>query len=115
MESFGNMKYHHLGIPSTDQIDGEEYLEDLKVYHFGYGQNPYGIEWMRYEEGCSLPEIVKTRPHIAFEVDDVFKAIKGKNVIIEPNSPSEGCIVAFIEECGMPIEFIQVETREENR
>lgn len=30
-----------------------------------------------------------------------------KNIIIEPNSPSEGNIVAFIEENGAPIEFIQ--------
>jgi hypothetical protein len=29
-------------------------------------------------------------------------------VIIEPNSPSEGNIVAFIEENGAPVEFIQV-------
>jgi hypothetical protein len=29
-------------------------------------------------------------------------------VIIEPNSPSEGNIVAFIEENGAPIEFIQI-------
>jgi hypothetical protein len=107
METGCRIKYHHLGVPTTEPIEGEEYLEDYKVYHFGYGQNPYGIEWMRYEEGCSLPEIVRTKPHISFEVDNIYKAIKGKKVIIEPNSPSEGCIVAFIEEFGMPIEFIQ--------
>jgi hypothetical protein len=64
---------------------------------------------MRYEEGCPLPEIVKTMPHIAFEVDDVYEAIKGKKIIIEPNSPSNGIMVAFIEENGVPIEFIQID------
>jgi len=103
------MKYHHLGMPTQHPIEGEEYLKDHKVYHFGYGDNPYGIEWMRYEDGCGLPEIVTTKPHIAFEVDDVYKAIEGKKVIIQPNSPLVGCLVAFIEECGMPIEFIQLE------
>ena len=63
---------------------------------------------MRYENDCELPEIVKTLPHIAFEVDDIHEAIKGRKVIIEPNSPSEGNIVAFIEENGIPIEFIQI-------
>jgi len=101
------LKYHHLGMPTTEPIEGEEYMADYKVYHFGYGSNPFGIEWMRYEGGCNLPEIVKTKPHIAFEVDNVYAAIKGKKVIIKPNSPSEGCMVAFIEECGMPIELIQ--------
>lgn len=94
-------------MPTTESIEGEDYLKEYKVYHFGYDQNPYGIEWMRYEDGCNLPEIVKTKPHVAFEVDNIHEAIKGKNVIIELNSPSPGCVVAFIEECGMPIEFIQ--------
>jgi hypothetical protein len=63
---------------------------------------------MRYEPECTLPEIVKTIPHVAFEVDNLIEAIRGKKVIIEPNSPSEGVLVAFIEENGAPIEFIQV-------
>ncbi len=63
---------------------------------------------MRYEDDCLLPEIVKTIPHVAFEVNDIYEAIKGRKVIIEPNSPSEGNMVAFIEENGAPIEFIQI-------
>ncbi len=63
---------------------------------------------MRYEKECTLPDIVKTVPHVAFEVEDIYEAIKNKKVIIEPNSPSEGNIVAFIEENGAPIEFIQI-------
>ncbi len=102
------LRYHHLGIPTKNPIPGEVYLKDYKCYHFGYEKSEFGIEWMRYEDGCPLPEIVKTVPHIAFEVDDIYEAIKGRKVIIEPNSPSEGNIVAFIEENGAPIEFIQV-------
>lgn len=101
-------KYHHLGIPTKNSIPGEVYLKDYKCCHFGYEGSEFGIEWMRYEEGCPLPEIVKNVPHIAFEVDDIYEAIKGRKVIIEPNSPSEGNIVAFIEENGAPIEFIQI-------
>ncbi len=52
--------------------------------------------------------LLKTLPHVAFEVDDIYEAIKGKTVIIEPNSPSEGTIVAFIEDNGAPIELIQL-------
>jgi hypothetical protein len=63
---------------------------------------------MRYEPECRLPEIVKTVPHVVFEVENLVEVIKGKKVIIKPNSPSEGILVAFIEENGAPIEFIQV-------
>jgi hypothetical protein len=101
------LKYHHIGIPATKPIKGEVYLKGYKAYHFGFEHSEYGIEWMRYEKGCPLPKIVKTVPHIAFEVNDIDEAIKGKKVIIKPNSPSAGAIVAFIEEDGAPIEFIQ--------
>ncbi len=104
-------KYHHIGIPVNKPIEGEVYLKDYKIYHYGYENNEYGIEWMRYEKDCPLPEIVKTIPHVAFEVEDVYEAIKGKKVIIEPNSPSEENVVAFIEENGAPIEFIQIEKK----
>jgi hypothetical protein len=105
------LKYHHIGIPTDKPIKGEVYLKDYKVYHYGYEKSEYGIEWMRYEKDCQLPEIVKTLPHIAFEVDDIYEAIKEKKVIIEPNSPSDGNIVAFIEENGAPIEFIQIKKK----
>jgi len=63
---------------------------------------------MRYEDNCPLSEIVKTVPHVAFEVEDINEAIKGRKLIIEPNSPSEDNIVAFIEENGVSIELIQI-------
>ena len=100
------LKYHHLGIPTTNNMPGERYLEGHHVWVSGYEESNYNIEWMRYEPECTLPEIVKTVPHVAFEVDDVVAAIKGKKVIIQPNSPSEGVLVAFIEENGAPIELI---------
>jgi hypothetical protein len=111
MKNEKKLKYHHLGIPTDKPVEGEVYLEKYKVYHCGYETSEYGIEWMRYEKDCDLPEIVKTIPHVAFEVDDIYEAIKGKKVIIKPNSPSEGNIVAFIEENGAPIEFIQIGKR----
>jgi hypothetical protein len=100
-------KYHHLGVPTAEPVKGEVYLKDYKCYHAGYSESEFGIEWMRYEKGCPLPEIVKRLPHLAFEVDDIGAALKGRKVIIQPNSPSEGNIVAFIEEDGLPIELIQ--------
>jgi len=104
-------RYHHIGIPTKTPIKGKKYLEEYKIYHYGYKDSEFGIEWMRYEDNCNMPKIVKTLPHIAFEVDDLYEAIKGKKVIIEPNSPSEGNLVAFIEEDGAPIELIQIKNK----
>jgi hypothetical protein len=101
-------KYHHIGIPTNVSIPGENYLKEYKLFHYGFEESEFGIEWMRYEEECTLPEIVKTKPHIAFEVKNMEEALKGRKIIIKPNSPSKGNIVAFIEEDNLPIELIQV-------
>ena len=79
------------------------------MYVSGFGRSPYGVEWNSFEEDAPYPELVKTIPHVAFEVDDLEMVLKGKNVIIEPNSPSPGVVVAFIEDNGAPIEFLQID------
>jgi len=101
--------YHHLGLPATAPREGETYLPGYKVYISGYGTNPYGIEWLRYEADCPIPDLVKTVAHVAFEVDDLEAALAGKKVLIAPNSPSPGVRVAFIEEAGAPVECLQFE------
>ena len=62
-----------------------------------------------FESDSPLPELVKTVPHVAFEVDDLQAAIDGKDILIEPNSPFEGVTVALIVDNGAPIEFLQFE------
>jgi hypothetical protein len=101
------MKYHHIGIPTDVLRQGEEYIERFRVHVSGYEESPYGVEWMRFEPGSPLPDLVKTVPHVAFEVADLQAAIAGQQVLIEPNSPSPGVTVAFIVENGAPIEFLQ--------
>jgi hypothetical protein len=101
------MKYHHMGIPTEVEQTGEIYLRDYKLYCTDHERNPFGIQWMRYESDCPLPDLVKTKAHVAFEVDDLVQALKGHEILIEPNSPSEGVVVAFVVCDGAPVEFIQ--------
>ena len=105
------MKYHHTGIPTQSPKEGEIFLEDFDIHCTDHESNPYGIQWMRYGNNCKLPNLVKEVAHVAFEVDDLEKAIKGKEVIIEPNSPSKGVFVAFIVENGAPIELLEFEKK----
>lgn len=101
------LKYHHIGIPTHEVRDGECYLEKFRMYASGYENSPYGVEWLRFQPGSPLPELVKTVPHVAFEVEDLLAAIAGKEILIEPNRPSDGVTVAFIVDNGAPIEFLQ--------
>ena len=102
--------YHHIGIPTEHPRAHERYLSHLKRYVSGYETSEYGIEWMRFEPDCPLPDLVKTVPHVAFQVDDLDAAILGREVLIPPNSPSPRMRVAFIVENGAPVEFLEDHT-----
>lgn len=99
-------RYHHLGIPTPEPRPAERYLPRFKMYISGYETSPYGIEWMRFEADSPLPELVKTVPHVAFEVDDLARELAGHELLIAPNSPSEGVTVAFIVDNGAPVELL---------
>ncbi len=106
-----HLRYHHVGIPTTEKLKEEVHLAHLQIYVSGYGESPYGVEWTRYEDDAPYPALVKAVAHVAFEVDDLADAIRGKKVLIEPNSPSPGVLVAFIEDNGAPIELLQIDRR----
>lgn len=102
-------RFHHIGIPTNEKRTGEKYLPHLKFYTSGFELSPFGIEWMRFEKDCPLPELVKTVPHVAFEVDDLDTVLERNNfkILTKPNEPSGGCRVAMIEHNGAPVELIE--------
>ena len=102
-------RYHHIGIPTTEQRPGERYLEEFGMYVSGYGSSPYGVEWMRFDPDSPIPPLVQRVPHVAFEVDDLEKELAGKEILIPPNRPSKGVRVAFIVDDGAPIEFLETD------
>jgi hypothetical protein len=102
-------KYHHLGIPTTKKMPDERYLPEFKFYVSGFPESPFGIEWMRFEEGCTIHPLIQTVPHLAFEVDDLDFELtnRGLKVITEPNSPMDKVRVAMVEHNGAPIELME--------
>jgi len=81
------MEYHHVGIPTETVHEEESYLEAFKMYVTSFDSNPYGVEWLRFDPDSQLPELVKTVPHVAFIVDDLEEALRGKEVLIEGQVP----------------------------
>jgi len=94
------LRYHHLGIPHTQPRAREHHVAHLGVHVAGFETSPYGIEWIRFEPHCRVPEIVRIVPHIAFAVDDLDEALKGREILIAPTEPSVGVRVAFIFDDG---------------
>jgi hypothetical protein len=102
-------RYHHIGIPTNEPSEGEVYLPRFKLYVSGFDTSPYGIEWMRYEPDSPIDDLIKTVPHIAFEVDDLESELQKHDlrILTPPNAPGEGIRVAMILHNGAPIELIE--------
>ncbi len=100
-------RYHHLGIPTEVPHSGEVELEELGVHVTGFDTSPFGIEWMRFEPDSTIHELIKTVPHLAFEVDDLEAALEGHDILTPPNSPSPGLRVAMIVHDGAPVELME--------
>ena len=100
-------RYHHIGIPTVVERPGEIYLERFKMYVSAFETSPCGIQWMRFEPDSPVHALIKSVPHIAFEVDDLQSAIAGTQILTEPNSPSEGVMVAMILDSGAPVELLE--------
>jgi len=66
---------------------------------------------MRFELDCEIHELIREVPHVAFEVDNIEKAIRGFEVIYPINSPSEGVRSAMIVDDGAPIELIEFSSK----
>jgi hypothetical protein len=103
------MKYNHIGIPTKGRFAGEIDLPHLKITVSDHANNPFGIQWQRFWDNAPYPELVKTVSHVAFEVDDLEAALKGHKILIPPNSPSLGVVVAMIEVNGAPVELMQID------
>jgi hypothetical protein len=102
-------RYHHIGIPTSIPHRGETAMPAYKLFTSGFETSPFGIEWMRYEPGSPVHELIRNVPHIAFEVDDLDKELRihDLKVLTPPNAPSGGVRVAMIEHDGAPIELIE--------
>jgi hypothetical protein len=96
-----------MGIPTSIPHPNERYLPHLKIYVSGFDSSPYGIEWMRFDPDCEISELIRTVPHIAFEVDDLDAALIGQNIICEASSPSDGVRAAMIIDDGAPVELLE--------
>lgn len=106
-------QYHHVGIPVDREFPAESYLPHLKIYASGFFESPYGVEWLKFDPDCQVPDLVRTVPHVAFVVDNMEEALAGQEVLIAPNRPHPRVQVAFIVHNGAPVELMQYDRPED--
>lgn len=102
-------KFNHVGIPTQVSQPGEFFVEGLKVWLTNFNESPNKIEYLRFEKGSWMPEIIQTTAHLAYEVDDLEKALEGAKVIVDPMPGGENLTIAFVEEEGIAVELMYFE------
>ena len=98
----------HVGIVTTEKKEGAVYNEGLHVWLTDYSKSPNKIEFLKFEPGSCLPELVQTTGHVAYVVPSLEEELKDKKVIFGPAVCDEHLTIAFIEEEGIAIEIMEV-------
>ena len=99
---------NHVGLITTEQKEGAVYNEGLSVWLTDYSKSPNKIEFLKFEEGSCMPELVQKQSHIAYTVPNLEEALQGCNVIFGPAVRDEHLTIAFIEEEGVSIELMEI-------
>lgn len=83
------------------------YAPELKLWFSEYEKTEFRIEWIFFEEDCELHPLIQTMPHVGFIVEDLDQAIRRRTILLEPFL-YEGFKIVFIEDQGVPVEFLQL-------
>lgn len=100
--------FNHVGIITTEKKEGAVFNEGLGVWLTDYTQSPNRIEWLCFEEGTCMPELVQKETHMAYTVPDLDKALEGAKILFGPAVCDEHLTIAFIEEEGIPVEIMHI-------
>jgi hypothetical protein len=55
-----------------------------------------------------MHKLLQRTAHVAYTVDNLEEALKGKKVIIPPFTPMQGVRAAFIREGEAPVEYLEI-------
>ena len=100
-------RFHHVGIITDEQQQGEIYVAQTKVFVTNPIHHPYRVEYLRFMLNSPVTGPVRHQPHIAFPVDDLEAEIAGEQVLLGPFRAMEGLRVVFILKDDAVFEYMQ--------
>ena len=72
------------------------------------GASPYKVEFLYFEPDSAMAAAIQDETHVAYVVENIAEAVKGKSVLWPVCEPMPGLKIAFIYDQGMPVELMQV-------
>ena len=103
-----SLTYDHIGIPTKERSDDEVYSADFHAHSWRAGNDSLRIEKVRFDANAPFPDDIRNRPHIAFKVDSLEKAVTGKKLLVPITEQKPGIQFAFVDIEGVLIEFFQI-------
>lgn len=104
------MKFHHIGLVTTEPKPGEMHFESLKVWGTNPDDDPVNrCEWVRIAPDSPLAGTAVARePHVCYTVDDLDTSIQGKKLEAGPFQVMPGVRIAYFRENGLMIEHLEI-------
>jgi len=101
------MQFDHVGIVTTEEKQGQIFIEPTRVWITDFQNHPYRIEWLRYEPDTPVTGPVREGPHVAFRVKSIAEASKGMKVLLEPFDAGIAVVGFYETDDGAVVEFME--------
>ena len=99
-------RYHHMGIPTDEVRSNEKFSEAFGMYTSDV-EGDFRIQYHRFTDDSPLHPLIKSLPHVAIQVDNLEKAVKGYEILLGPYEPIPNYRVAIINNGGIPVELVE--------
>lgn len=98
----------HIGLITNQKKEMEKFAPCMKAWITNPKDNPFNIEWLRFENDSPVKGPVREKNHIAYLVDDLEEASKGLKVLMQPFKAENYLKIGFYEyEDGTVLELMQ--------
>jgi hypothetical protein len=103
------MQFDHVGIPTSQQKPGEQFVAATRVWITDAHTHPYRVEWLRFAADSPVTGPLREMPHVGFRVDrqeQITELGKGMKVLLEPFDAGF-CVAGFYQTAdGANLEFV---------
>ena len=100
-------QFHHVGVITDDPQPDEIHVSETKVHVTNPNENPYRIEYLRFEPDSPVTGPLRNLPHIAFKVPKLEPEMEGHEVLLGPFEPMDNLRVVFVMVDGAVFEFME--------
>lgn len=101
------MQFDHIGLITDEKHEGANYAEGMRLWITDYREHPFRVEWLRFEPDSTVIEAVRTKPHVAYRVENLAEAARGLKVLIEPFDVGRAVVAFYQTDDEAVVELMQ--------